>query len=717
MERAHESLVAASIVSVLLVALTAVPAFAGTASAEARPGSEGSGVTGRADVDTLWIFFSNFEEETGWTVYDMSGGTAQRHSGRWPEPRTVVFSRGLCGLDFDEPYHCQDCVGWMYAAVDPESWKMVDGEDTWLVSPPIDVSGASALVGRWNMWVDCPEDANDYFDLYLSSDDDPEHVVSPESFEDEQPGHWFGGPRWMTFTDVWDWSVGDDWLSVCWRLWNEEPPAGDHGTGIFLRSVQIGILAGDLDTGWYYPPEHRLKEWFAHQLPEALVDTARIFISDSDGILSASLVASNTAGAMWQSYPLLPHPSISDEWLIPPPACEMTWGSRIRYYFEATDGIGNVSVYPPAAPDQYFEMRIMPTAGILLVDKHNEIIPDANREFRFYTEYYYAEALEILGYGYDCYDVFPEPSPARQSDGPDLPSLQYYDTVLWITGDRRRDTVTPNDQFNLMQWLDESTPDASKSLLLSGNDIGYDIGGSTFYETWLASFYVADSPGDTLPDLCDHTEDWEFMSHDDGCCVLAGGCPQPTTFDVVDAASGVFGAEVVADYHLDQGGPYPAGVAYAHPTTGYRTVNLGFGIEYMRESTGPGGHFVTGIHDRVDLLGNIFDYFGVPPDSIPTSVSGELAPSPLSSVYPNPCREAATVAYSISRGGRATVAVYNVAGHLVRTLLDERLPAGASGELTWDRRDGQGHRCGSGIYFFRIDAPGMTNVRKVVVFR
>ena len=130
----------------------------------------------------------------------------------------------------------------------------------------------------------------------------------------------------------------------------------------------------------------------------------------------------------------------------------MTYGSRIRYYFEATDGIGNVSVHPPGAPDEYFEMRIMPTAGVLLVDKHNEIIPDANREFRFYTEYYYTEALEILGYGYDCYDVFPEPSPARRSDGPDLQGLRYYDTVLWITGDRRRDTVTPNDQFNLIQW-------------------------------------------------------------------------------------------------------------------------------------------------------------------------------------------------------------------------------------------------------------------------
>ncbi|MCK4511682.1 T9SS type A sorting domain-containing protein, partial [bacterium] len=229
--------------------------------------------------------------------------------------------------------------------------------------------------------------------------------------------------------------------------------------------------------------------------------------------------------------------------------------------------------------------------------------------------------------------------------------------------------------------------------------------------------YVADSPGDTLPDLCDHSAGWEFMSHDDGCCVLAGGCPQPTTFDVVDAASVGFGAEVVADYHLDQGGPYPAGVAYAHPTTGYRTVNLGFGIEYMRESTGPGGHFVTGIYDRVDLLGNILEYFGVPPDSIPTSVPDELAQAAFSSVYPNPCREAATVAYRISRGGRATVTVYDVAGHLIRTLLDERLLAGASGELTWDRRDEQGRQCGSGIYFFRIDAPGMTNVRKVVVLR
>ena len=713
----HESWVAACIVSVLLVGLTVAPAFAEPASAAERCDSQSSGTPGRAGVDTIWIFIDDFEEELGWTVYDMSGGSAQRSSGRWPEPRDVVFFRGRCGIDFDEPYHCQDCAGWMYAGVDPVTWRMVDGEDTWLVSPPIDVSGLQSVIGCWDMWVDCPEDANDYFDFYVSSDDDPDYVTMPESFEDEQLGCWFGGPRWMTFTNVWDGFAGDDWLAVCWRLWNEEPPAGEHGTGIFLRSVKIGVLACDLGTRWYYPPEHRLRNWFAHQLPGALADTGRVFITDCDDILSASLHASNTAGAAWQSYPLLRQSSISDEWLVPPPVGEMVCGSRIRYYLEAMDDLGNVSVHPPGAPGECFEMRIMPTAGLLLVDKHNEIIPDVDGEFRLYTENYYAEALAILGYTYDYYDVFPTPSPVRRSDGPDLQGLRYYDTVLWITGDRRKDTVTPNDQLNLIDWLNDSTPGSPRSLLLSGNDIGYDAGGSPFYQTWLASEYVADWPDDSLPYLCGHNGGWTFMSHNDGCCVLAGGCPQPTTFDVVDATPGMSGVEIVADYHPHVGGPLPAGVAYAEPTMGYRTVNLGFGIEYMRGDTGPGGHFVTGLYDRVDLLYNIFDYFGVPPDTIPTSVGDEFAPAALSNAYPNPCRRAATVAYTVSHGGRATVAVYDVAGHLVRTLLDEKLPAGASGELTWDGTDGQGHECGSGVYFLRIDAPGMSDARKIVVLR
>ncbi|MCK4512547.1 hypothetical protein KAW64_12460, partial [bacterium] len=105
------------------------------------------------------IFYDDAESygNNGWVHDDMiaSGQTG------------VVFWRGQFGIDFvtGRTFTCDDRpVGsYMYAAVDPFTSKMVDGEYAWLVSPPIDVSGAAKLVGMWDMWVDLPRPTNDIF--------------------------------------------------------------------------------------------------------------------------------------------------------------------------------------------------------------------------------------------------------------------------------------------------------------------------------------------------------------------------------------------------------------------------------------------------------------------------------------------------------------------------------------------------------------------------
>ena len=81
---------------------------------------------------------------------------------------------------------------WM-AALDPETGRMVDGQNTWLISPPIDISGAEGLVGYWEAWIDCPLLSEDKHNLYLSNHDDAECVTDLISFADESPGVWYRG--------------------------------------------------------------------------------------------------------------------------------------------------------------------------------------------------------------------------------------------------------------------------------------------------------------------------------------------------------------------------------------------------------------------------------------------------------------------------------------------------------------------------------------------
>jgi flagellar hook assembly protein FlgD len=58
--------------------------------------------------------------------------------------------------------------------------------------------------------------------------------------------------------------------------------------------------------------------------------------------------------------------------------------------------------------------------------------------------------------------------------------------------------------------------------------------------------------------------------------------------------------------------------------------------------------------------------------------------------------------------------VFDVAGRRVVTLADGRLDAGRH-RVEWDGRAATGRRLGSGVYFYRLEAAGLSAVRKVVV--
>ena len=63
-----------------------------------------------------------------------------------------------------------------------------------------------------------------------------------------------------------------------------------------------------------------------------------------------------------------------------------------------------------------------------------------------------------------------------------------------------------------------------------------------------------------------------------------------------------------------------------------------------------------------------------------------------------------------------TVAVYNVKGQLVRRLLDSQ-PILDEYSITWDGKNDQGQRLGSGIYFFKIKSGSYSATRKTILIK
>jgi len=84
--------------------------------------------------------------------------------------------------------------------------------------------------------------------------------------------------------------------------------------------------------------------------------------------------------------------------------------------------------------------------------------------------------------------------------------------------------------------------------------------------------------------------------------------------------------------------------------------------------------------------------------------------------YPNPFNPATTISFEISMPGRVILAVYDVTGRRVRILVNEDRSAGGYREM-WDGLDDDGRPAASGVYFYRLTAPGINAAHKMVLVR
>jgi hypothetical protein len=162
-------------------------------------------------------------------------------------------------------------------------------------------------------------------------------------------------------------------------------------------------------------------------------------------------------------------------------------------------------------------------------------------------------------------------------------------------------------------------------------------------------------------------------------------------------------------------------VAYTHPTKGYQTVNLGFGVEFMAGALLPTRVYASGAADRVDLITNIMEYFGKAPTAPGTGTDdGGVFVNRLDHARPNPFNPTTTIAFSLAGRSRVTIRVFDAAGRVVRTLVDSQLEAGPH-TVIWNGTTETGRRAASGVYFVKMETTGPTDVfranRKLVLLK
>ncbi|MBI3578480.1 MAG: T9SS type A sorting domain-containing protein [Ignavibacteriales bacterium] len=102
---------------------------------------------------------------------------------------------------------------------------------------------------------------------------------------------------------------------------------------------------------------------------------------------------------------------------------------------------------------------------------------------------------------------------------------------------------------------------------------------------------------------------------------------------------------------------------------------------------------------------------GVPMEDLSVPKTFELSQN-----YPNPFNPTTNIRFSIPKESVVKLAVYDIMGRVVATLVNDKLPAG-SHRATWNGKGDDGRNVSSGVYFYHIQAEGFTATKKMALIK
>jgi hypothetical protein len=194
--------------------------------------------------------------------------------------------------------------------------------------------------------------------------------------------------------------------------------------------------------------------------------------------------------------------------------------------------------------------------------------------------------------------------------------------------------------------------------------------------------------------------------------IAYGGCPIINDFDVI-APVGLATLEMCYDPARPVDDSNPAIVAFdTLNSSGFRvaTVLSGFSFHCIRDD------LPKGLVDRADHFWHIMLYLGTLLDSYCPVESSTPSSNSLAQNYPNPFNPSTTIKYSVKEKAHVSLKIYNVAGQLVRTLVNGDMNAGAYTE-TWNGRSNSGNTVSSGVYFYKLVTKNFSITKKMVLLK
>jgi hypothetical protein len=140
-----------------------------------------------------------------------------------------------------------------------------------------------------------------------------------------------------------------------------------------------------------------------------------------------------------------------------------------------------------------------------------------------------------------------------------------------------------------------------------------------------------------------------------------------------------------------------------------RTMWFGHSFMYIRD----GDPLAPLIRDHI--MADVLDWMnhgiwaGVDEKEIPKAYN-------LAQNFPNPFNPVTTIRFDVKDRGHVSLKIYNVAGQLVKTLVDEVKDA-SSYAIHWDGTNNIGTEVASGVYFYEMESGNFRKTMKMVLLR
>ena len=147
-------------------------------------------------------------------------------------------------------------------------------------------------------------------------------------------------------------------------------------------------------------------------------------------------------------------------------------------------------------------------------------------------------------------------------------------------------------------------------------------------------------------------------------------------------------------------------------------VDDGYQPEFETFTTKSPGHALTFLYTRYEngkpYVGETSPEFEVDVDfkSGPATLPTEYA---LSQNFPNPFNPSTSFTLSLPEASDYSIRIFNVAGQLVKSF-DGHAEAGVH-KVVWHGQNNQGSQVASGAYFYRAEAGGFTETRKMMLLK